>query len=96
MILALLLAAGDPASAERSAWYACLEDYAQVAMASAETTAAIALQTDQACVAERKAFQVALFRSRTVQGDAEALSARFAAEDRAAYEHVIGFVERLR
>ncbi len=96
MILALLLAAADPAGAERAAWHACLEDFAQVAMASTGTSATIALQTEQACAAERKAFQVALFRSRTVQGDAAALSARFAAEDRAAYAHVIGFVNRLR
>ncbi|WP_185206002.1 hypothetical protein [Sphingomonas sp. NBWT7] len=85
-----------PAEPERAAWYACLEDYAQVAMASTGTTATIALQTEQACGAERKAYQVALWRSRTVGGDAAALTARFGHEDRAAYEHVIGFVERLR
>ena len=96
MILASLLAAADPVSAERLAWYTCLEDYAQVAMASTGTPATIALQTDAACASERKAFQLALFRSRTVQGDAAALTARFAAEDRAAYGHVIGFVDRLR
>jgi xanthine/uracil/vitamin C permease (AzgA family) len=84
------------AATERASWYACLEDYAQVAMASTGTTATIAIQTEQACGAERKAYHVALWRSRTISGDATALAARFAAEDRAAYEHVIGFVERLR
>lgn len=97
----LLLAAADPpaaapAGAERGAWYACLEDYAQVAMASTGTAVTIALETDKACSAERKAFQVALLASRTVPGDAAALTTRFAAEDRAAYEHVIRFVERMR
>ncbi len=85
-----------PAAPERAAWYACLEDYAQVAMASTGTTATIALQTEQACGTERKAYQIALWRSRTVGGDAAALTARFGQEDRAAYEHVIGFVDRLR
>ncbi len=92
----LALAAAAPALPERDAWYACLEDFTQVAMASSGTPATIALQTNEACGAERKAFQVALFRSRTVQGDAAALTARFAAEDRAAYEYVIALVDRLR
>lgn len=99
VLLALLAATATPAgpaAAERAAWYACLEDYAQVAMASTGTPATIALQTDQACGAERKAFQVALWRSRTVDGDGAALNRRFAAEDRTAYEHVIRFIERLR
>ncbi|MCC2981448.1 hypothetical protein [Sphingomonas sp. IC4-52] len=96
MILALLLAAAAPAAAERDAWYACLEDFTQVAMASSGTPATIALQTERACAAERKAFQIALFRSRTVDGDAGALTARFAAEDRSAYEYVIALVDRLR
>jgi hypothetical protein len=105
LLLALLAAAAAradptapaaPAAAERAAWYACLEDYAQVAMASTGTPATIALQTDQACKAERKTFQVALWRSRTVEGDGAALNQRFAAEDRSAYEHVIRFIERLR
>jgi hypothetical protein len=100
-LLALLAATAaaapvGPAAPERAAWYACLEDYAQVAMASTGTSATIALQTDQACSAERKAFQVALWRSRTVEGDGAALNRRFAAEDRSAYEHVIRFIERLR
>lgn len=95
--LALSLAAATPpAVAERNSWYACLEDFTQVAMASSGTPATIALQTEQACAAERKAFQLALFRSRTVAGDAAALTARFAAEDRAAYEYVIALVNRLR
>lgn len=94
--VALLLAAATPAVAERGTWYACLEDFTQVAMASSGTPATIALQTNEACAAERKAFQVALFRSRTVEGDAAALIARFAAEDRSAYEYVIALVDRLR
>jgi len=94
--IVLALAAAAPALPERDAWYACLEDFTQVAMASSGTPATIALQTNEACGAERKAFQVALFRSRTVQGDAAALTARFAAEDRAAYEYVIALVDRLR
>ena len=100
MLLLALLAAttppGDSAAAERAAWYACLEDYAQVAMATTSTPATIALQTDQACSAERSAFQVALWRSRSVNGDGAALNSRFAQEDRSAYQHVIGFIERLR
>jgi len=102
ILLALLAAAtaaddSPPAAApERTAWYSCLEDYAQVAMASTGTAVTIALETDKACSAERKAFQVALLRSGTVPGDASALTARFATEDRAAYEHVIGFVNRMR
>lgn len=97
LLLAVLAASADaPAAAERAAWYACLEDYAQVAMASTGTPATIALQTDRSCSAERKAYQVALWKSRAVTGDGVALNARFAAEDRAAYEHVIKFVERLR
>lgn len=99
-ILALLAAAASvpagPAVPERAAWYTCLEDYAQVAMASTSTPAAIALQTERACSAERKAFQIALWRSREVKGDGVALNARFDVEDRAAYGHVIRFVERLR
>ena len=93
---ALSLAVSTPALPERDVWYACLEDFTQVAMASSGTPATIALQTNEACAAERKAFQVALFRSRTVQGDAAALTARFAAEDRSAYEYVIALVDRLR
>ena len=100
MLLLILLAASaepvGPAAPERAAWYTCLEDYAQVAMASTGTPASIALQTDAACAAERKAFQVALWKSRTVTGDGVALNARFGVEDRAAYEHVIKFIERMR
>ncbi|WBH15360.1 hypothetical protein [Sphingomonas radiodurans] len=100
MLLALLATTAavsvGPAAPERTAWYTCLEDYAQVAMASTSSPAAIAIQTDRACSAERKAFQVALWRSREVKGDGAALNARFAVEDRAAYGHVIRFVERLR
>jgi hypothetical protein len=65
-------------------------------MASTGTPVTIALQTDQACAPERKAFQIALWRSRTVSGDGKALNMRFAAEDRSAYEHVIRFIERMR
>jgi hypothetical protein len=96
LALATVVAAATPALPERDTWYACLEDFTQVAMASSGTPATIALQTNEACAAERKAFQVALFRSRTVQGDAAALTARFAAEDRSAYEYVIALVDRLR
>ncbi|MFL0415962.1 hypothetical protein ACH0CP_05830 [Sphingomonas sp. 179-I 2A4 NHS] len=100
LLLPMLLLAGPeaevPAAAERAAWYTCLEDYAQVALASSGTPATIALQTDQSCAAERKAYQVALWKSRAVTGDGVALNARLAAEDRAAYEYVIKFVERLR
>lgn len=97
--LALLAETAAPsasADAERATWHMCLEDYGQVAMASTSTAATIALQGKDACVAERAAFQVALWRSRIVIGDAAALSARFAEEDRAAYAHLIAFVERLR
>ena len=97
MLLALAAAAAEvPAARERAAWYECLESYAQVAMASAGTNVTIVVQSQEACAAERRDYQVALFRSRTVTGDASALMARLDAEDRAANAHIIAFVERLR
>jgi hypothetical protein len=96
ILLLALAAAVPPAATERTAWYDCLESYAQVAMASTGTNATIAVQGQEACAAERRAYQLALFRSRAVSGDGSALIARLDAEDRAASAHVIAFIARLR
>lgn len=95
-----LLATPNGAAQARSAWYDCLDAYAQVAMFSVKTPASVAIAALGGCSDERRAFQQQLFRkprNADPRSSNDPVGPSFLAEeDRDAARHVIAFVLKNR
>lgn len=77
----------------KTAWYECLEAYAQVAMFSKKSTARVVLEAMSVCSDERRLYQLAVFRERS---DGSFFAERIADEDLAAQRHTAKFTNRYR